>query len=38
MFDVVDLYRRNDEIHRERIEQGRREIKHFLIITRVLKE
>jgi hypothetical protein len=38
IFDVVDLYRKIDEIHRERKVQDHQEIKHFQVIMIILNE
>ena len=38
MYDVVDLYRRIDGIHRERKVQDHREIKHFRVTMIILNE
>ncbi len=38
MYDVVDLYHKIDEIHRERKVQDHQEIKHFQVIMIILKK
>ncbi len=38
IFDVVDLYRKIDGIHRERKVQDHQEIKHFQVIMIILNE